>query len=331
MALVFGVALSDTGFRIIEYLFDRRSPPVNVTEVWWPLAQSVLDGGELYLSHWDNKPPLWELLNVGVAFVSGESLTVYMILFWLLVGVANAIAALLLWHLLSNRGHHTAGMFAALAYVSFLGIANGQQVDPRAFANVLLVISFIASSRYLSGTAIAGAGLLSQFATFAIPPLLWYQLKTTTDDRLRYAAGFCLSGVALVGVSFGIVAVVWSPDAAITGFQYSYLSLSEYTMGYVERGLSAAGNPVGWAFYEARTVRDHVMWYTFGALAVWGWYREADGYRGPFIPATACAVALLSAPRLIRQGPLYRFLPFVLLMGISALGVQWLFRRMRDD
>jgi hypothetical protein len=73
------------------------------------------------------------------------------------------------------------------------------------------------------------------------------------------------------------------------------------------------------------------MWYTFGALAVWGWYRGADGYRGPFIPATACAVVLLSAPRLIRQGPLYRFLPFVLLMGISALGVQWLFRRMRDD
>jgi len=318
---VVAIALGDMALRFSEYLAGERDAQFNTAEVWWPLAREVLAGGAPYLAHWDNKPPLFQFVNVGVAALSGGNLTLYLLAFWLLVGVANAATAVLLWRWLAGRGFERAGLVAALVYVCFLTVGNGHQIDPRPFANCCLVYGFVTTDRYRSGAAVAAAGLLTQFALLALPVVLWYRIRRSGMAATRYALGFWMAGGAVLVASFGAVALRWGGEAALAGVRYSYLSAGRYAAIYTDAGQSLLGNPAVWAYEEWQTLRAQAFWLACAGVAVFAWYRRWEGYRTPLVPAATLAFVVLSLPRVIRHGGVYSLLPFAMLAPLSALGL----------
>lgn len=286
----------------------------DVTEVWIPFANCVLSGGAMYLCHWDNKPPLFHFLNV--AFASTDY---YLLLFFLTMGLANGVSAILLWRLCRRWGYENVGVVSAVLFVALLAGLTFR-VNPRNYAVLFLLLALGVKSPTRSGVSIAIAGLFSQFAVFAIPAVIWIK-KDISELHKRWLAMFATAGLMVVVLSYGLVALLWGTDAAITGFRYSFFSSGEYVAGYNERGLSLYGDPIAWIYKLYRLLHPY-LWLVIGASA--GSYAVLVGRYGPKFGKVVVLVTLLTAfPLTIRTASAYLVLSAPFLSVLFVMGFEF--------
>jgi hypothetical protein len=310
-----GIALLQIVVPIVFVVIDGRPLQGNARNVWFPMAETVFDGDDLYLDQWDNKPPLFQFLNLAV-----YSTGAYVPAFFLLLGAANGLTAVLIWRFCRYFEQSTVGLIAAIIFLGTLPIANGLQIDPRQFANVALFVALLTSRALIAGVAIAVAGLFTQFSVLAIPVVL---LVARLRDRLtgRWFVTFGLAGVATVGLSFAAVSMVWGPTAAEAGFRYSFFSFSQYVGGYVERGIGLLGSPIGWGFYQYDLVVTNVFWVVLIIVGLTTLVNSTSRRRRNLVLVSVVATVLLMLPRVIRSGNVYLMLPLPFISILAAFGL----------
>lgn len=100
---------------------------------WWmPLSEAVFSGVPLYVgSAIDNKPPLFEFLNLIIA-AAGH----YTLIFLVVIGVVNGIVAGLVGTWVKRNYNLIAGVLAGLLYMSVLPVINGYHIGVRQFGIV---------------------------------------------------------------------------------------------------------------------------------------------------------------------------------------------------
>lgn len=287
----------------------------NARNVWQPFAEAVLSGGDIYVAHWDNKPPLFQFINI-FSELTGH----YRLVFTLLIGTANFLAAVIIFKLCQRHFSQKTGLVAGLFYLSGGLLFNLiQAINPRQFAVVLILLAFLFSTASARGVSIAAAGLVSQYSVFAIPALIYDDYRR---DRLtvRRFITFSIAGLGTVAGIFGIVALVWSPDAAVTGIQYSFFAFGEYTTGYSERGLTFWTNPDRW-LYKLYRYGTHLAVITFFTISVIvDWLSGTKTING-FAMTAAVAGGVLLIPSMFRINVWYYLpaLPFFAIAGAAAL------------
>jgi hypothetical protein len=314
--ILIGIALLQVVVPVVFVVIDGRPLQANTRNVWLPMAETVFNGGSLYLDQWDNKPPLFHFLNLIV-----YSTDAYVPTFFLLIGLANGVTAVLLWLFCQRFDQKTTGLIAAIIFLGTLPIVNGLQIDPRQFANVALFVALLTPGAVVSGVAIAVAGLFTQFAVLGIPVILTIAYLR---DRLtiRWLVTFGFAGVAVVGLSFGVVSLVWSPSAAEAGFRSSFLSLSQYVGGYVERDIGLFGNPIGWGFYQYDLLVTNVFWVLLVVLGLTTLVDPVSRHRRQLVLISFIATVLLMLPRAIRSGNVYLMLPLPFISILAAFGLE---------
>ena len=312
--------------RFLLFTMGYRSRRDDVTQVYFPMARGVLGGGDLYIVQWDNRPPLFQFLNIGVG-ATGE----YMLVFYLLLAVANTVTAYLIYRLTSKHYLENVGLLAAILYIFALPIAGGVVIGARPFANILLLASLIVTSPMTIGLFLAAAALFHQYAILATPAvLLYHHIFNTKNIDVMWLGRFTVAGLITVSLSYAFVAVIWGSDSLIAGIRYTVLGAGEYVTQ--ERPHSIISNPVIWLGNEWETVRTQSLYYIFSGVAIYAWYRRRSG-RNPkhddvdySVPVFVVAVVALSLPRLIRNAQLYRLLPLPFVMILSAVGLMLFFR-----
>lgn len=217
--LVF-LSLLQTFIRYIHVQLGATSLFYDADVVWQPLAQQVLNGGTLYITASDNKPPLFQYLNIA-AEATGE----YVAVFYLFVGLANGVAAVLLYAWLAKTFSRRQAALAAFLFVASLPLVDGTFINVRSFALLGLLGALLLTNPFARGLAFATAGMFSQYILLGLPvvALLAIRAHQRTRDRVMWGAWF-LAGCALVSlVSYGSVALLWGPEAFFAAVDKSIL------------------------------------------------------------------------------------------------------------
>lgn len=284
----------------------------DTTKIWIPFAECVLDGGQMYLCQWDNKPPIFHFLNL-IAAGSGH----YVFVWFFSLGAATAGSALLLWRFCREWGYERVGLVSAFIFVGLMASLNWR-INPRQFGLFFVLLALLSPKPIRSGIYIALGGLFTQFSVFFIPAVVWIHTDFP-KVQLRWLAKFCLAGIATVVAIYGVVAVIWSVDAAVTGFQYSFLESGEYIAGYNEQGLSLYGDPIAWVYKVYRSTTD-ISWLVLAAV-VGGIIAIKNREQSEFFIGVVLAALGASVPFTIRTAPVYlvSMVPFFTILGVIAI------------
>lgn len=155
--------------RILRLQFGAAELNPNFINVWMPLSETVRRGTGLYLDGAaDNKPPLFQLLNLALSF-TGEHIAVFLVL----IGLVNGLTAALLYRYLNIHHSRAAGLLGGLLYLLSLLLVGGNEINVRSFAALGLMAALVLRPEILRGAAVGAAGLFSQYAIFAIPVFVW--------------------------------------------------------------------------------------------------------------------------------------------------------------
>jgi len=285
----------------------------NARYVWQPVAHGVLNGAMLYannIAQWDNKPPLWHFLGIG-AEVSGH----YMVVMFVLIGIANGLTALLIWKLCRERGFESVSLVAAIGYLGMLFLFGGMtKINPRQFAAVALVGAFLLKRPVYRGIAIAVAGLFSQFSILAIPAVLYDSYRQHELDGQSVGL-FCLAGLSTVAVSYGLVGAIWGSDAFIAAFKDSFLAFGGYVDHYDTSGTVAWDSPVLWLYFMYVRVMQILPFAFFATLGL-------QNLRSSLLTSSVIAIPLLLLATPIRPTPWYWVPAFPFIAILAAVGIQ---------
>lgn len=204
-------------FHYLRAIIGRPDLFYDAAEVWQPAAEAVLNGEALYVgAAADNKPPMFEFLNVLVG-ATGE----YILVFHVLVGLANAVTATLIYRWLARDGHATAGILAALLFISTLPVINGTIINVRSFALVFLFGALLVRGPVRRGVLIAIAALFSQFAVFAIPVLIYESVRNPATNSWQWSGRFLAAGLVTAVTAYAIVGLVWGGESLTNAIQMS--------------------------------------------------------------------------------------------------------------
>lgn len=221
---LFVLALSQSVEQLGRALIGRNDLWSDAANVWLPLAEHVASGNALYVgAAVDNKPPFWQYLNLAV-FETGH----YVAVFYLLVGLANALAAWLLYRWVSGFARRETAAVAALLFVAALPLLNGTIINVRSFALVFLLMAVQIRRASVQGALIAVAGLFSQYAVFGIPALLWYR-HTIGRLNARQFVAFCGAGLLTVVVSF-LPLLWWGVPSVVGGVEWSFFAAESHLL-----------------------------------------------------------------------------------------------------
>lgn len=171
---------------------------------WRPLARAVTGGTPLYTTGaMDNKPPLFELLNLLAHLSDG-----YIVVLTLAVGLANGVAATCIWRACSVRDHARVGGLGALVFLWTLPLVNGVAVNVRSFTVAFLLFALVSRHPVVRGVSVGCALCVSQHAVFAAPVVAYDGYRTAGCSSAwagRFLAG--LSGVVVA--AFATVFALW--------------------------------------------------------------------------------------------------------------------------
>lgn len=312
------VALLQTAWRYAKLKWGSADYWFDAGQVWIPLANRVLSGTPLYTGKAvDNKPPLWQFLNL-TADASGH----YPLVMFGLVGLANAMAALLLARWLTkdcgvNRG--TAAL-AGLFFLAALPAIHGTIINVRSFALVGVLAAIQTRSPVRSGAAISAATLFSQFAAFGIPVLILRAYRNPSfSDTWSWVGRFCFSGLGVAAIAFGAVYAVWGWPSFVGSLKYSFYA----STWYVQRPLAnPLTSPVGYLRRIIQVMFDlsYLLIPAGGAVMVTLRGRLPMERQQSFLLGLTAAFL---APLLVKSLLYYwmHVLPF--LSALGALGVEW--------
>lgn len=309
---VLGLASSLWRYARIRWL--GAAPHHDVRGVWRPVAAAVADGAPLYVRPAvDNKPPLFELLNVAV-YATGA----YLPAFLLLVGVANAAVAVCLWRLLARRGYAALGAAAGLVYLAAVPLVGGAAVNVRSLSTALLVFAFVRSGPARSGVALAAACLVSQHAVFGAPVVVADGLART-DASQRWLGRFAIGCCAVVAAAFAAVFALWGRPSVAGAVRWSVGFAGTYVL---EWGPSVLRSPGRWLslLVDGHRRLGPVLGCALGGVAVVA-SRIRAGRAWTPLALSLCAVAALSLPLLVRSFVSYWLYPLPWIAVLAVVGV----------
>ena len=317
---VFALLLANAGLfagvaRLLRIEAGRATVHPDVRLAWLPLARAVAGGTPLYTpGATDNKPPLFELLNL-LAYLSDG----YLVVMTLAVGLANGVAATCIWRACAVRGYPRVGGLGALVFLWTLPLVDGVAVNVRSFAVALLLFALVSNRPAVRGVGVGCALCVSQHAAFAAPVVAYdgYRAAGRSTAWLgRFLAG--LSGAVVA--AFGAVFVLWGAPSLVGAVHATVGTAGPYLLAY---GPSAWISTATWTL---ATVRVHLRLWVLLALALWGgWRVRREAARasawGPAHLALALLVAL-SLPLLVRPFVTYWVYPLPVLSVLAAAGMR---------
>jgi hypothetical protein len=283
--------------------------------VWSDLAAAVASGTPLYTGvAVDNKPPLFELLNVG-AYLTGE----YVLALVLLVALANGLAAAFLWQAAAVRGHSRTGALAALLFLLALPLVDGTVVNVRSLAVAGTLFALATRSPTSRGVGVACAVLCSQHAVFALP-VVAYDGYVEAGRSRRWLGRFLVTGALVTTLVYGAVLTVWGWPSLVGAVRATVGSAAPYLLSYGPSVFVSTGT---WWRY---TLRMHLQLWVVLALSLWGLGRAIVAMRDR--PLTAWGtphllVALLvasSLPLVVRPFVTYWLYPLPAIALLGAFG-----------
>lgn len=244
-------AVTETAARYLQVQFSAVEIHPDARVVWRPLAEAVLRGNPLYVREAvDNKPPLFEFLNIAVAG-TGE----YVAVFLLLVGLANGFTAILLWQLLTHHHHNLLGALAACIFLIAAPLVKGHAINVRSFAILGMLLALSCDRAVLRGGLVACATLFSQYSIIIAPVLIYDGFKSSlTHSRRRgyqWMIWFSISAIGVGVGSFGLLYVLWGSESLIAGLYQSFGVAGRYFTVY---GPSLWVNTDVWATYTLRAI-----------------------------------------------------------------------------
>jgi hypothetical protein len=317
---VFALLLTNAGLsagvaRLLRLSADRATVHPDVRLAWRPLARAVAGGTPLYTAGaMDNKPPLFELLNV-LAYLSDG----YLVVLTLAVGLANGVAATCLWRACAARGHARVGGLGALLFLWALPLANGAAVNVRSFAVASLLFALVSRRPVVRGLGVGCALCFSQHAVFAAPVVAYdgYRTAGRSFDWLRR---FLLAVAGVLLVAFGTVFVVWGGPSLVGAARATVGAAGPYLLAY---GPSAWVSTATWTL---ATVRMHLRLWVVLAFALWGgWLVRRRAAREPTWGPAHLALALLAAlglPLAVRPFVTYWLYPLPVVSLLAAVGIR---------
>lgn len=329
--LVFLVAGLGLGVgRYTDLVWGNAVPNPDFRRMFAPIARGVASGGQLYgpgLA--DNKPPGWQLVNVG-AELTGEHLLAML----LVVGLANGLAAALLWYWLADANGAVA-VAAASLFLLALPVVGGPTVNSRPLAVAALLSGFAAATPAARGGAVAVATLFNAYAAAFVAVFLWLFRRDSAAPR-RDAAVFLASGAAVGGLAFAAVGVIWGLDAAYAAAHWSYgLPLpAGVATSAVHPAAVAPGSYLSatWLLTRPSTWLDYVgtvllQLAPLVALAGAGLAARDRVLSARLARALPVALAAALAPFLVRAYEQYWLVALPFLAALAAAGLADLFER----
>jgi hypothetical protein len=292
---------------------------VDARDVWLPLAEGVLsDGAPLYgPDQWDNKPPLWQFVNIGVA-----ALGPYYIIFYALIGVAHGIAAYLVSVWVRRAGYDRIGLVSALFFMSAVPLVFAARINPRPFAEIALFIAILTASRSgaVSGVSLSVATLFSQFSIFAAPIIAWRAVGGESRQRqFQWLIAFGSGGIAIAALSYGIVWFIWGTETLEYSIRYSIL----WIVGY-ESTSPALTSPITIIGGHAVHLTQIYFLVLPALVGIRGFYR--DGWNWSDLRGVCILfIVVLSIPLLIRPGGIYLYPPLPFVAVLATFGLSEIF------
>ncbi len=310
---------------LVRYLRIRlgsAAPHHDVQTTWRPISETVAAGTPLYTGEAiDNKPPLFEYLNLVVAVTDR-----YLLVFLLLVAVANAAIAVALWRFHARKERHLCGLLAGIFFLATVPLVHAHAINVRSFSLVAVLGAFAFSGPIKSGSALAVAGLFSQYSYLAIPVILHDHISEEENrHQIRLSGRFIGALVCGVGVGYASVSFIWGWQS-LTGALYWSLGFAR-TYVFVW-GPSLWTNPGTWLAMHMSVA----VWLTpllalasVGALTVARKARSSSNTR--LWGSRELSLCLVFAiPLLIRSLPTYWLYPLPWLASLGALGTLTLIR-----
>ncbi|WP_227356789.1 hypothetical protein [Haladaptatus salinisoli] len=325
-----GVGCFEALVRYLEILTTSASPHPDVTTTWRPVAEAVLAGTPLYLTaSVDNKPPLFEYLNLAVAATNR-----YLGVFLLLVGLANGTVAYLLWRVHAESGRSVVGLAGGVLFLAAVPLVNGHAVNARSFTLVGMLLA-LRLRRATCGLAVASAGLLSQYGALAAPAVLCDRLASDAAERrppgrLRWGVRFVGVAVAAAAVGYASVFLVWGEAAFAASLDRTLWASRRYVFEWTP---SLWNGTETWAALHRRTALT--LWHLLSLAAVGVLVVVRRGFgvgRGRWSPErrTFVFAASFCLPLFVRPFPTYWVYLLPWLATLSAVGLFAVVGRVRE-
>lgn len=315
--LLVSIGVFEALVRFLRITIGSVSPHPDVTTTWRPVAIAALSGTPLYLGDAaDNKPPLFEYLNLAVGLTDN-----YLLVFLVLVGLVNSAIAYLLWRTHAERGYHTTGITVGVVFLLAVPLVRGHAINVRTFmlAGVLLAVRF--RSAVTAGIAIAGAGLMSQYAVVALPGVAIDRFRRLPRARWgNWLSRFTL--VAGIGVSLCYLSVylVWGEPSLLASFRWSVKSAERYVFEWTP---SLWRGTTTWVRLHFSTLRRLSVLLVLGAVGAVSTVRGSalDGRRRTLNERAIFFLGLLSLPLFVRPFRTYWMYPLPWLATLSTTGL----------
>ncbi len=314
--------------RYSDLVWGNAAVNPDMRRMFRPIAEGVAAGGQLYgpgLA--DNKPPGWQLVNVA-AELTGE----YTLAMLVVVGLANGLAAALLYRWLDRAGPRFVAVAAATLFLLALPLLGGNTVNSRPLAVPFLLVALAAARPALRGAAVAVAALVNAYAGTFVLLLLWLVWRDSPQPR-RDAVTYLAGGAAVAALAFGAVAAGWGVDAMLAALHWSYgVPLADgVATSAVHPAAVAPGSylTATWLLTEPATWAGYVtgvVWQLFPllALAALGVFAR-DRLPWPPVLAGVLGLALAAGlvPFLVRAYEQYwqLVLPFLAAFAAGGLAV----------
>jgi len=292
---------------ITQFRFDART-------VWRPLAREVLYEGQPLFGpdQYENKPPLWQFLNLAVEYVGP-----YYLLFYTLTGVAHGVAAFGIYAWARRYGEARLGALAALLFLASVHAGFMARIDPRPYAAALTFAALLSSRATVAGASLAAATTMIQYAFFAVPVVIWRAVRDRPRREMAWwIAKFGVAGVAVAVVVFGAVGVVWGTTALKYAVRYTVFMTADYTTTH-----SILIVPV-------RVVGGHAAWTTElyavvipATLAIATLLADGPDWRSARGESALLAGSLM-LPFVIRPHGMYWYSPLPFLAVLAAFGLR---------
>jgi hypothetical protein len=297
-----------------------------------PIAEGVTSGAPLYgPGLGDNKPPGWQFLNLG-AYLTGE----YTAAMLVAVGVANGVAAILLWRLLVRFDAPGIGVAAASLFLLTLPLTGGHHINSRPFMVAFVLAAFLTRRPIVRGVAVAVGTLFNAYGAVFVLALCWLTWReTATPWRAvgRYLAAGAVTAVAVLAA----VAAIWSADAVRAALYWSFglPVLGEASTSAVHHDAVSPdsylarswllSDPLLWVHY-VRTLVLQLL--PLLALAAVGWLsRRGSRLSESAVRLFATGLAAAAVPLLFRGYEQYWLPTLPFLAAFAAVGLATLLDR----
>jgi hypothetical protein len=197
---------------------------VHDATVWREFAQSVLSGGEIYVAYPDNKPPLWQLLNVFAEW-TGE----YSLVMLSLVGVGNALVVMVLFYLFYCEGKYTAAVIAAAGCLLII-VPYVPWTNNKSLATALLLLATLSGSAVRGGALLGLSVSIAQQTLLGLPAVVWYQYRRGAWSG-RDTLHWCITGVMVFAAGYTLVGIVWGWASVVAAVDQTIFAVVGYGTG----------------------------------------------------------------------------------------------------